>query len=571
MAQSFHFVNPPVPVTVTTTAQWVNYNINSYVSNLPSDVTGVILRIKMALNTAIGWRMGGSTDTSYSTASGSGAFIYPLVGVNSLGVFQLYAAANDDTIQIIGYTTTGVTLYTNRISRGPTKTGWQAMTALPQGAIGGIYHVLATMSARGWRMSGSTDNRPCSGGGAVGVIMGCSALGVVDCYQQIAMSSDIKEAGYITDGAVLNINATVMNPSTFGTFSPLPQIPQAVVTFFEFTGGGALRPGGSQDPTFWEGSRAVVPSPGGVVEGNTTSGNPFYLLGYATGTINTNYDYATNISTTTLLATSRLGAFNRQYAIGTKNVTIGTRLATFGRAAQTKTQSAITTSRAWQAARETATKTKNVLSAAYDYLAGSVGYAFTALLTTANKVTSAREWNAPRTSFGRTNNAITASRKVDAARTTAVATKNTATANRAWAVVRTAAAATKSIITAIWEHVVVPSGYVFTARIITKNHASGERQLTAKREAAIKTKNTLFANRAWTLAKQASTKTKSVVTASRAWGVLRQALVACKSVITVSVGRNKRRKCIPGESASCKMEGLSYTELTGTSRAMTGE
>lgn len=225
MAQTFHFVDP-VECTPGTASSWQDVDLDSYVSGLGSDVTGVILHVvntHASTSYAIGFRKNGSTDNRRNTmyCAGHG---WVAIGVDSSHIFELYVGETSSIdVYIVGYTTTGVTLHTNAVDRTPTSTlsVWEDIdcSAEAPNAIALIFE-MATSSPADYaiRKNGSSDDRSstlCNHGAA---LIGCDTSQIFE-GKRAGSYCRFWLVGYATDGLSMNTNGVDRSLSATGSYT----------------------------------------------------------------------------------------------------------------------------------------------------------------------------------------------------------------------------------------------------------------------------------------------------------------------------------------------------------------
>ena len=97
---------------------WQEVDVSAYLP--PSGFTGVIIHYggySAAAYAQIGLRMKGSTDNRPKYPR-YGSHFWAMIGVDANGKFEVYRNANSQKIYMVGYTTEGVTFFTNAESAG---------------------------------------------------------------------------------------------------------------------------------------------------------------------------------------------------------------------------------------------------------------------------------------------------------------------------------------------------------------------------------------------------------------------------------------------------------------------
>jgi len=223
-AQSFYYLETPVDVTPGVSASWETVDLSSQV---PDGATGCIIRFNNLNNSDmdIGLRKPGSSDNHT-------LFIYPnaqlwaMSGVDSNRYVEVYLenVANVE-VWITGYTTAGVTFFTNGKDKSLGSTGtWQdidisADTAADT-AVGVIVEVNgAYQQDFGVRMNGSSDEIYRSGRHSWAII-GVDGSEIFE--GKISDTNiDFFVVGYITDGATFFTNALDKSLASTGAWTDI--------------------------------------------------------------------------------------------------------------------------------------------------------------------------------------------------------------------------------------------------------------------------------------------------------------------------------------------------------------
>jgi hypothetical protein len=302
---TFHAIEPRAQVTISTDDAWIDIDATAY--GVPVGATGIIYRIK-------NWEGSGGEDCAFGVRKNGSSDnrINPLwehtpswgaIGVDSNGIFEIYKGSETTKFGfwIIGYTTSGVTFFTNAYTKTPALSGWRDIDCSAEcpNAIGLIFELVGpsrgeVMINYGFRNNGSTDtfvyNAPdhC----APGIIIGCDANQVCEFYQQYTGYFEVYLIGYITDGAYFYTNA-VSQAIGIGAWTDFPTALPAgsVMGFYEFRGSGSAYPhdtrpngtsyiqGGLDNRHCWAFENC---DGSGIVEGYVGgSGITYYLVGYA--------------------------------------------------------------------------------------------------------------------------------------------------------------------------------------------------------------------------------------------------------------------------------------------------
>ena len=207
--QSFTYIEPSVDVTPATAGAWTSVDVSAMV---PAGATGVIVHVIGASGGDRIWglRKRGSTDDRtekfYPTDH-----VWAMIGVDSGRVFQAFIQNTDMTLRLAGYTTAGVTFFTNawKKSLSVVNTWTDIDISAHTGAdpaIGAIIEIDGNwQKPYGVRMKGSTDNRIWDTRHSWAVI-GVDSAEVFQAYIT-ALNVDFYLVGYITKGAVFHTNA----------------------------------------------------------------------------------------------------------------------------------------------------------------------------------------------------------------------------------------------------------------------------------------------------------------------------------------------------------------------------
>lgn len=301
LQQSFYPITP-VEVTPGTAGSWQDVDVSAYV---PAGATGVILHcVNNSTNTAryFGFRKNGSTDARTDSLS-YGTHVWATIGVDSSRIFEAYIQdITDIDVWLVGYTTSGVTFFTNAYNKSPSVlSNWEDIdcsTEAPN-AIGLIFEIQNTgsLASFGLRKYGSSDNRVVQtvGYNTFAVIIGCDTA--QKCQGQIT-DSNIKVylVGYVTQGAIFNTNATDVSLSSTGSWIDLAALPTgSVMGFIEATSLAStnrfgLRKNGSSEAIYkycYRHPFAMVEcDSSGIIEGEISNTDvDFFLVGYAVSSL----------------------------------------------------------------------------------------------------------------------------------------------------------------------------------------------------------------------------------------------------------------------------------------------
>ena len=276
---------------------WEDKDLDDLLNYLPSNVTGVALRIDSSSTTAVGVRCNGSTDARVQNVSASRQ-IAMYVGVDANKIFEIYAGSHTAVhFYVIGYFT-DVTFSVNGTDVSTsTTTTWIDVDTGNSNAIGAMFEVVIAsgiVKSFGLRKNGSTDNRYNTFSYHNGCIVGCSS-GV--CEQYIgATTVDLYLLGYITENFTFLTNATDISLGSSGSYQDLTTLSSsAIANLVEIVASSTysadLRPNGSSDTTLYyyvdQHCWILIGSDvNGVSEGKiSNTGCDFYGLGYATAPV----------------------------------------------------------------------------------------------------------------------------------------------------------------------------------------------------------------------------------------------------------------------------------------------
>jgi len=300
-SQTF-FPIDPVEVTPGTINTFVDVDVSAYV---PAGATGVILHGVNTSSSSYAFcvRKNGSTDIFVSyLASNNGPHCWLAIGIDESRIFEARIGNTTyNDIQLVGYTMSGVTLFTNAYDKSMTTlTTWEDIdchTEAPS-AVGLIFLTSSDSSTYrtvGMRENGSTDSRTATSRyhNSLGIIIGCDGGQVCEGYIGNT-SMDFKLEGYITDGCTFNTNATDVSLGITNEWLDLAALPtDSVIGFIEVASSSGryyygLRENGSAEDIYKESGHhpwAIVEcDASGIIEGKIANTNTdFFVVGYATG------------------------------------------------------------------------------------------------------------------------------------------------------------------------------------------------------------------------------------------------------------------------------------------------
>lgn len=198
------FFDNAVSKATGTTFSYVDADISAD-TGTDTALAAVIETITNNVSNQVYLRKNGSTD---DFKDGFGQHIFSIVGVDGSEIFEQYISSTTVDTFLVGYITANVTMHTNATSRATATTGsYEDVAALPSGAIGGIYTVVAAGQNNALdyavRKNGSSEDiyRSCSNVNPGAAIVECDGSLLVE--QKIAGAAvDLYESGYFTAPAV---------------------------------------------------------------------------------------------------------------------------------------------------------------------------------------------------------------------------------------------------------------------------------------------------------------------------------------------------------------------------------
>lgn len=296
--QTFFPVDP-VECTPGTANAWTDVDVSAYV---PSGATGISLHCVNKGNDpyTLGLRKNGSTDNRrLGLGTGVGkAHCWAAIGIDADRIFEAYVGdATYINIYLVSYTVAGVTFFTNAYFKSPATGAWvdiDCATETPN-AIGLIFELHGTSpgTAMGLRKKGSSDNRIALlfDHNSFGAIIGCDTSQICQGYRASG-STHFFLVGYITDGCILDANATDISLGTTDSWLSLAALPSnACMGFIEVVCTTGYRYGLRKKGSIEDIVLAVVRhcwafvecDADRIIEGNIqTLTVDFFLVGYAT-------------------------------------------------------------------------------------------------------------------------------------------------------------------------------------------------------------------------------------------------------------------------------------------------
>jgi hypothetical protein len=224
----FCFLDAPVDVSPGTAGSWQDVDVSAW---LPASATGAVLEVFNTTGSGVlyGVRKNGSTDTwmTGATALRTGRRTFLMIGVDASRILEVYMEDAAVDTYLTGYTTTGVTFFTNAVDKSLSTTGsWLDVDISgdtgADTAIGAIFILRNTSTTDyqiGLRKKGSTDSRLLEQDRQVAF----SAMIGVDADEiaqmQIASTNlDAYLVGYVTEGAVFFTNAVDVSTATTASY-----------------------------------------------------------------------------------------------------------------------------------------------------------------------------------------------------------------------------------------------------------------------------------------------------------------------------------------------------------------
>lgn len=218
--QSFTWLTTPIDVSPSSAGTWATVDVSSYV---PVGATGVILRYDISNSGGdrdLGFRHGDSTDNRTLNVELEKAD-FAFAGLNSSRQFDAYVEINTVDVYLVGYTTNGVTFFTNSANKtlGANSTWTDVSIAADTGAdtaIGAIVEIVHTTNNDTWgiRKNGSTDNRTAAYGRYHNwVIIGVDGSEIFEGWANDNTDTTFHVIGYVTSGATFFTNGIDRTPS----------------------------------------------------------------------------------------------------------------------------------------------------------------------------------------------------------------------------------------------------------------------------------------------------------------------------------------------------------------------
>ncbi len=223
---SFVYLGSPVDVTPGATGAWTDVNVSAYVA---AGATGVILQMVNPSGTYNwGCRNNSSTDTWMLAQQVDPRQAFFMIGVDSNRIFEVYNEHSSTKTYLLGYTTSGVTFFTNGLDKSPgsadvfvdTNISADTGAATAVGAIFIVKDIITSRRSFALRKKGSTDDRYSSlyAGTVTGAVIGVDGSEI--CQVKVENGTEIKVylVGYITSGAAFFTNALNKSTGTTGSY-----------------------------------------------------------------------------------------------------------------------------------------------------------------------------------------------------------------------------------------------------------------------------------------------------------------------------------------------------------------
>jgi len=210
---------------------WQDVDVSTWV---PSGATGVVLQ---AVNTSAGVRdflvrkkVASSPDTYVDEELEINAGVWPMVGIDSNRVFQVYTEDNTSVqVYLVGYTGTGVIFFDNRLDKSPGSIGsWQdADIAADTGGDTAIAAIVGAFGLSGLsydfglrKPAAIPDTRyaPIDGDNQTWSLVGVNGSEVYQVYQGHNTEQKSFVYGYVTSGVVMFDNAVSHATTTLNTY-----------------------------------------------------------------------------------------------------------------------------------------------------------------------------------------------------------------------------------------------------------------------------------------------------------------------------------------------------------------
>jgi len=234
----------PQDISPSVFAAWTTVDLHEYI---PSEASGVVLRIESNGVLAVGIRHGDSTDNRTGDVD---EMCWAMVGVNADEEIDVYIQNANVKVWLVGFTSGNFVFRTNAIDKTPGVLGaWADMdcSAEAPNAVGLIFEVqnnVGGVSSFGLRKNGSTDNRTSQmvANGIGWAVIGCDTNQIVEYYEDAAGGADVYLIGYITQDTTFFTNATdkSIGAGVWTDIDCSSEAPKADYLVFEVIGGGVV-------------------------------------------------------------------------------------------------------------------------------------------------------------------------------------------------------------------------------------------------------------------------------------------------------------------------------------------
>lgn len=155
------FFTNAVDKSIGATGAWTDVDISGDTG--ADTAIAAVWELVDTTNSGLSWgfRKNGSTDNRLQFSNAGSQHVFGIIGVDGSEIFEHQTASLSIDVFLVGYLKSGAVLNTNALDRSLGSTGsFVDLTALPAGAIGGIYEVINTSAAADWglRKNGSSES-----------------------------------------------------------------------------------------------------------------------------------------------------------------------------------------------------------------------------------------------------------------------------------------------------------------------------------------------------------------------------------------------------------------------------